>query len=203
MYPWIYAHRGLWKTHIKQNSSEAIREAVLSGFSVETDLRDYQGEIVLSHDPVTHHPELKLIDLLDLGASFALNIKSDGLFSMVTEEVSFWVDQTSSFFFDGSFPDLFRYHQASLPIAYRLSEYETIPELDPISMLWIDGLDSDWWIGNKSIIEENRNSKIIFVSPELHGRDPKLAWLFLREARKEGYLNVNICTDFPQTVAKW
>lgn len=203
MFPWIYAHRGLWEEPKDQNSSEAIRRAVLDGYSVETDLRDFLGEIVISHDPILIAPQLKLYHLMDLEASFALNVKSDGLSSMLSDELLNWVNRTDSFFFDGSLPDLYIYQKALLPVAFRISDFESTPSLKPTSTVWIDGLQSDWWIGNRKLIAENKASKLVFVSPELHGRDPKLAWAFLREERNQGNLHVNICTDFPWKVAKW
>ena len=203
MYPWIYAHRGVWKDSRDQNSSEAIRRAVLDGYSVETDIRDFLGEIVISHDPILEAPEIKLHDLIDLEASFALNIKSDGLFSILSHDLLYWINRTDSFFFDGSFPDLYGYQKALLPTAFRISDFESIPSINPISTVWIDGLQSDWWIGNRELIAQKKTSKLIFVSPELHGRDPKLAWAFLREERNQGNLHINICTDLPRTVAKW
>ena len=49
----IIAHRGLWNSKIQQNSKEAIKNAINDGFSIETDIRDYDGaKIGISHDPI-------------------------------------------------------------------------------------------------------------------------------------------------------
>ena len=46
----ILAHRGCWNTEIKSNSPQAIRSALERGFGFESDLRDYSGKLVISHD---------------------------------------------------------------------------------------------------------------------------------------------------------
>ena len=83
----IFAHRGLWTCKSEQNTFEAIRSAFESGYSIETDIRDYLGEIVVAHDPVLNPSTLirfqKIVELINYydgaGLKSALNVKSDGL----------------------------------------------------------------------------------------------------------------------------
>ena len=50
----IFAHRGLWNDTIEPNSIQAIIGALENDFSIETDIRDFDGtNIGISHDPIT------------------------------------------------------------------------------------------------------------------------------------------------------
>ena len=55
----IIAHRGLWQDtknpndKSAQNTLKAFERAFEGGFGVETDLRDFAGQIVISHDIAT------------------------------------------------------------------------------------------------------------------------------------------------------
>jgi glycerophosphoryl diester phosphodiesterase len=49
----ILAHRGYWLEPGEKNSLSAFRRAFEGGFGIETDIRDLDGELVVSHDPPT------------------------------------------------------------------------------------------------------------------------------------------------------
>ena len=62
----IIAHRGLWSEDVNfQNTKLAFQNALKNGFGIETDIRDSNGELVISHD-VADKNAMKLIDFLDL-----------------------------------------------------------------------------------------------------------------------------------------
>ena len=46
----IIAHRGFWKKPEKQNTLGAFYAAIKKGFGIETDVRDYKGKLVISHN---------------------------------------------------------------------------------------------------------------------------------------------------------
>ena len=46
----ILCHRGAWTTNAEKNSVAAIKKAVSLDFGFETDIRDYRGNLVISHD---------------------------------------------------------------------------------------------------------------------------------------------------------
>ena len=46
----ILCHRGAWKFETEKNSVAAIKKAVSLGYGFESDIRDYRGELVISHD---------------------------------------------------------------------------------------------------------------------------------------------------------
>ena len=192
----IFAHRGLWGEGVEGNSNEALLGALDRGFSVETDIRDHLGRIVVSHDPIPKgHDPMTLDALLSHQTSssgyLALNVKSDGLIGIqgrITER---------AFFFDMSSPETLRYAKAGLEIALRLSDLE--PNLAPMgvthSWLWIDAFVHDWYTDIK--LSDYQNLKgVILVSPELHGRGHEAVWDFASE-NWEKIQNLCICTDYP------
>ena len=80
----ILSHRGYWKEESEKNQTEAFERSFSLDFGVETDIRDYKGELVISHD-IANENCIKLEVLLELYNTYgnrvpiALNIKSDGL----------------------------------------------------------------------------------------------------------------------------
>ena len=46
----IIAHRGFWISAEEKNTQTAFLRALENGFGIETDLRDFDGTLVISHD---------------------------------------------------------------------------------------------------------------------------------------------------------
>ncbi|MEY4961585.1 MAG: hypothetical protein RLZZ249_282 [Actinomycetota bacterium] len=193
----IYAHRGIWANKANQNTLDALETAISLGFSVETDIRDSGGQIVLSHDPAKGH-EPRLTELLSLPrrSHLALNVKADGLLSLgLSKQIL-----DNAFVFDCSTPELVRYESHGIFPALRVSEFERQPPKSN-RIFWIDGFNSDWWAHESEALMEILDSarEVIFVSPELHGRPIEPAWDWLVEHWKNP--RVSICTDFPMEFA--
>ena len=55
----ILSHRGLWKSKNEQNTKQSFEISLEKNFGIETDVRDYNGELVISHDM----PEGRLINM--------------------------------------------------------------------------------------------------------------------------------------------
>jgi len=84
----ILAHRGKWDKKSEGNTLYSLIDALENGFGVETDIRDLDGEIVISHDPPQSNKCENFIKLseffeeynnLKIFKPLALNVKSDGL----------------------------------------------------------------------------------------------------------------------------
>jgi len=191
---WIIAHRGVWNNDVDRNSLEALQNAVLNGFGVETDFRDSLGLLVISHD-VCIDPlpfDFRLFDPIN---RFAINLKSDGLLNFFLPHIEV-LTESKSFVFDASIPEIVKYRKAGIPLALRLSEYER--ELPWKSeYVWVDAFDSDWWLNDKHVYQLMGASHLIFVSPELHGRDYRFAHDWFVKERGKGNLNFSVCTDYP------
>lgn len=190
----IFAHRGLWNSESEQNSIKAISEAIQHGFAVETDLRCYSNEVIVSHDSPTEEV-VRLFELENWkDGRFALNIKEDGLHEHFVPWRSV-LEDSGSFLFDGSTPDMLKYAQSHIPIANRLSEVEELLKI-ATKYVWLDAFQSEWW--DLGTIQKlcDLGYEVIIVSPELHGRNPSEVWDMFAKLCKSGK-NVGICTDFP------
>lgn len=205
------AHRGAWsKELLVPNSQEALLAALDAGFSIETDIRDRNGTVVVSHDPTKDNSVLTLLHFLaqisgvtlSRDLILALNIKSDGLDSIMKDELKM-LKGIPHFFFDMSTPELVKYAKAGLSVGLRWSEFETLaPQLsicsEPLAV-WVDSFDSDWWKTSELLDLGSGKRVVVLVSPELHGRDPVQVWkTFADEFHNNP--NLYICTDYPWEV---
>ena len=197
----IFAHRGFWNNSLPQNSLDSFEAADKEGFSIETDLRTFNGDLVISHDSISGEDFTKLRSLTRLNAAYALNIKEDGLQSKIVE-LREWIKSSSSFVFDGSLPEMYRYKKLGIDHALRISEYERSLAWD-CNTVWLDSFEYDWWIDDVSVIEVIQGKKVVIVSPELHGRDYKNMWDYLLESRQKGRFDFSICTDLPLEFVAW
>ena len=198
----IIAHRGFWKVASEKNSKLAFVRALEQGFGIETDFRDLNGRLVVSHDmPVdgvmTAEEFGDICRATPVNAPMALNIKADGLHPLVSKMV-----RSSSiknyFVFDMSVPDMRGYFSLNIPTFTRISEYEQSPSfLERAEGLWVDSFEKQWF--DISLVEHylRLNKSISFVSPELHGRSHKEFWLFLKSNNLHKNALISLCTDFP------
>ena len=84
----ILAHRGKWEKEEDKNSLESLLLALNLNFGIETDVRDFDGKIVISHD-IPNKDSIPLNVLFKeykaiqkekgFANPIALNIKSDGI----------------------------------------------------------------------------------------------------------------------------
>jgi len=197
----IYAHRGCWNSKIHQNSLESFQAASQDGFSIETDIRQLNGNLVVSHDPTNSYTTLEFVNVTGLEATFAINLKEDGLQNQIAQNRD-WFEKTDSFVFDGSIPEMYRFRRMGIPHALRLSEYEKVLPWAG-DAIWLDAFTQDWWINDLTIQHLIETSNTIVVSPELHGRDPRFVWDFLAKKQSDGCSNFSICTDRPNEYLSW
>lgn len=196
----LLCHRGWWWPTGEKNSLEAILKAITSGYGVETDIRDCDGELVISHDPSRKAGATRLDDFLGAYRDtarkpcVALNIKSDGLQSAVAAKVREF-GLTHCFAFDMSLPDTLEYASRKMPFAVRFSEYETDEQLlNEAAFVWMDAFRSDWY--SVEMIERflQIGKSVAIVSPELHRRDHMPLWRWLKPISTTDSLY--LCTDF-------
>lgn len=197
----ILCHRGQWTERSEQNTLAAFHLAWSHGWGVETDLRDLDGGVVVSHDP-PRRGALALSDLLaahrDSGAGtpLALNVKADGLAGPVARELAAH-GTSGAFVFDMSVPDALAWHRAAVPAWTRWSDVEPEPLLLGSSAgIWLDAFHDDGWWSADAVGAAVAQRPVCVVSPELHGRDPRGLWDRLAEVP-----GVWLCTDRPEEVA--
>jgi glycerophosphoryl diester phosphodiesterase len=198
----IIAHRGFWIEESEKNTSVAFSRAFEWGFGVETDFRDLNGHLVVSHDmPIEGAMKIeefvKLYKKIPVIAPIALNIKSDGLYSLI-EKLIIDTGMRNYFVFDMSVPDTRGYLTHQIPVFTRLSEYETAPAFFEQSRgVWLDAFESEWYDARdiKGLLDSNKEVSI--VSPELHGRPYLGVWRMLKDNNFHHHELVSLCTDFP------
>jgi len=199
----ILSHRGYWKAADEKNALVAFQRSFKLDFGTETDIRDHLGKLVISHDPPTQ-------DALSTDVFFqqykeisgdlplALNIKADGLQSLLKAQLDFY-EIENYFVFDMSAPDGIAYLEQGLKVFTRQSEYEREPLFyEKANGVWIDGFHSDW-VDEKQIERHlNANKVVALVSSELHQRQHNPFWERLRKMSVVESDQLIICTDFPE-----
>ena len=201
----ILSHRGSWHTPNEKNGPIAFQRSFTNGFGTETDLRDRNGQVVISHDMAAFNDVMSFDEVLNLYVKcnnkllLALNIKSDGLQDLILEAlVRFEV--TNYFLFDMAIPDALVSLRRGLRCFTRSSEYESTPAFYNLaSGVWIDGFDSDWFEEGDIVAHLKAGKQVAIVSPELHGRDREPIWE--RYRRSDALMrssDVMLCTDHPE-----
>lgn len=195
--PVVYSHRGYWKRPEEQNSFLAIYEADQNNYGAEIDARSHEGELLLSHDPLSASKYCTINELVDLHLPLAINLKEDGILELINKS-GILDNNQHSFVFDGSIPQMLIAKKKGMRHALRISEYEKTVAWQA-DYIWLDSFETDWWIEDPKTIELFGSYKVIVVSPEIHSRDPINMWSTLRQIMKVNEINFGICTDLPQT----
>ncbi len=206
----LLAHRGLWFEKDQKNTMEALTLALREGYGLETDVRDLNGELVISHDmprtgAIPFEELLAYYKANGFSSTLAINIKSDGLQQKLLECLKkHGVDKY--FVFDMSIPDTLGYLKNGLKTYVRRSDIENHPELTQITQgVWLDELKAEW-INERVIIEESKlTPSVCIVSAELHGRESEGQWRNIKLAVELGCpaSNLMLCTDFPQKAERY
>ena len=200
----ILSHRGYWKNALEKNQIIAFERSFSLGFGTETDIRDFKGELVISHDIsdencISAKEMLEIYNKYDKTLPLALNIKADGLQIKLKELLEEYKIE-NYFVFDMSVPDGLGYLKQNIKAFTRQSEYETIPSFyDESCGIWLDEFQGHWI--NKEVIQEHikNNKQICIVSPDLHKREYQKEWQHYKEIEQElGINNLMICTDYPE-----
>jgi hypothetical protein len=191
----IFAHRGLWTAEHEGNSETAFKKAIEYGFSVEVDVRSQNGNIVIQHDNREKISDFSFHDFFKYDLRVAINLKEDGLLPFISA-LKLELDRTASFVFDGSIPEMFQYKSVSIPHALRLSEFESECPWES-DRIWVDCFEKEWFCFESLQLPRFQNKELIFVSPELHGRNPYDFWKLLLKYWESDKVLISLCTDLP------
>jgi glycerophosphoryl diester phosphodiesterase len=199
----ILAHRGAWTRPAERNTLEAFDRAFANGWGVEIDVRDLDGELVVSHDPPARGA-LRFADVVDAyraaGAPgrLAVNVKADGLQISLRSALA-ELDPSGWFTFDMSVPDAITSLRHGLPVFTRHSDIEPEPVLYRAAEgVWLDDFGGGWLTEGLVTAHLDAGKRVAVVSPELHGRDHQRTWSTWREWTVWRRPGVSLCTDFPQ-----
>lgn len=199
----ILSHRGYWKEPQEKNQAIAFERSFSMGFGTETDIRDFNENLTISHDIANRH-SLSAETLFQIYQQYqnplplALNIKADGLqnqLKMLLEKYHI----SQYFVFDMSIPDTIGYLNAGLTVFTRQSEYEPTPAFyDQVQGVWMDGFESDWIQESHIAAHLNAGKQVCLVSPDLHKRPYELFWSMLKSIDCINNQNLMLCTDYPE-----
>lgn len=201
----ILSHRGYWKKESEKNSILAFERSFKLGFGTETDIRDFNQELVISHD-IPNENSIKVDTFFKLYKSFdctlplALNIKSDGLQAKLLELLNKH-NIKNYFVFDMSVPDGLGYLNNEINVFTRQSEYELEPSFYEKSLgIWLDEFYSHWITKDVLVHHLNNKKAVCIVSPDLHKRNYINEWNNYKEYDDLlNFKNLMICTDYPET----
>jgi hypothetical protein len=199
----ILSHRGYWKSADERNTEIAFERSYRRGFGIETDVRDCNGGLVISHDPPTGRP-IALETFFEQyrrsgnGAPLALNIKADGLCDRLQSAlIEYGV--SNYFVFDMSVPDALQYVRRRVPLFTRQSEYEAEPSFyEDADGVWMDCFEREWMEAAQIQRHLAQGKKVCLVSPELHGRPHLPFWNNLVAWGIHSIDRLMLCTDFPE-----
>jgi glycerophosphoryl diester phosphodiesterase len=198
----IITHRGFWLKKTEQNQQIAFERALEHGFGIETDLRDANRTVVISHDipsgnEMTFEDFIILYKKYNVNTPLALNIKSDGL-QRIVKDILTQYNVMNYFCFDMSVPDALHYHHNNITFFTRQSEYENAPLKENANGVWMDAFVETSWITHDIIAQHIKSGKkICFVSPELHKRSHQEEWDKYKQYYHAFSSNVMFCTDHP------
>jgi glycerophosphoryl diester phosphodiesterase len=199
----ILSHRGYWKVAPEKNTTRAFERSFSLGFGTETDIRDFGGKLVISHDiadmnSITVEHFFEIYKSYDSQLPLALNIKADGLQSLLKELLTIY-NINNYFVFDMSIPDNLGYLKADFLCFTRQSEYEPIPALyDQSTGVWMDSFRGDWI--EEPILEGHLKAgkQVCLVSPDLHKRIHNPFWQKLYKMSIIHSDYILLCTDNPE-----
>ena len=204
----IISHRGYWFKNSEKNSDLAFRRSFSLSFGTETDIRDFDGELVISHDVankncITIEKFFEIYKSIEIQPSLALNIKSDGLQNLLKK--SLMQNNINNYFvFDMSIPDTIMYLKEGMNVFIRQSEHELGTSFyESASGIWLDAFDEVWY--SEELVKKHLNNgkKVAIVSSELHNREYLKHWTLLKSWNIINDDNLILCTDFPEKAIKF
>lgn len=199
----IIAHRGYWLKAEEKNNLIAFRRAFEAGYGIETDIRDFNGELVISHNIAYEKcPLLEEVFSLykgyGLSSKLALNIKADGLQDKLKELLNTY--QIANYFlFDMSIPELVVNNSKNLTFYTRESDIENEGVMyQNAAGVWLDSFFKQDWLTAEIIRHHyERHKNTCIVSSELHGWDYTAMWSMILNLDTDIKNGIALCTDFP------
>ena len=153
---------------------------------IEIDIRDYNGQLCLAHDPFESGE--KLDDLLAefMHAFIIFNVKCDGLEEAIIDLANQY-NIEKYFFLDSALPSLVKLSRKGINnFAVRVSEYEPI-ELAMrfaglVDWVWVDCFH-DFPLTTDTYLELKKHFKLCLVSPEMQNHSDAHFLAFTKNLR--------------------
>jgi hypothetical protein len=167
-------------------------------FGSEIDVRDYCGELILSHDiPTdTHITFEEYLEGYPRELLLAINVKSMGIEEKILKKIQ-QVNRHNYFVFDFAIPQLLQALSIGLVCAFRVSEYEQ-NIFDGCKWVWVDSFHNVWYDSTYLQNLKNMGLQIAIVSPDLHQRSSRADVDRINEMIDVGLVDA-ICTNDPES----
>lgn len=197
----ILSHRGYWKLEEERNRAAAFQRSFDLGYGTETDIRDIQGKLVISHDmprgdEITFEEVLQIMDGRNL--PLALNIKADGMAEEILRLLKQY-NHTNYFTFDMSIPDMVMQLKTELIVFTGLSDIlSPAVLLDQAKGIWLDCFNSDWYDSKLVDTYLEMGKPVCIVSADLHKRNIKRQWEIIKQCSHFSSDSLMLCTDYPE-----
>jgi hypothetical protein len=188
----------------RTNTVEELQKVPID-CGVEIDLRDYDGDLVLQHDPfksgelfsnyIEHYKHALMI----------LNIKSEGI-EMQVRELLYSHGIRNYFFLDSSFGMVYKLWQLEeRNIAARFSEFESLSNVLAIkgrlNWVWVDCF-TDLYIDKSDYMAlKDAKFRLCLTSPELLGR-PRDIQRYRERLERDGIVFDAVCAKLYNR-SKW
>jgi glycerophosphoryl diester phosphodiesterase len=205
----ILAHRGYWKKNDERNTLDALKAALDNGFGIETDLRDFDGKLVISHNIADKNCPLAesfftYYSQKNFSLPLALNIKADGLQKLLAELIAKY-KLKNYFIFDMSIPELIASEKEKITFFTRESDVEPFcVRYENARGVWLDSFFQANWLNEEKIKQHLQSGKIVgIISSEIHGRDSIPLWTLLKNMGCQNNSNVYLCTDKPDEARRF
>ncbi len=197
----ILAHRGFWTKPEEKNTIPAFEKAFSNGYGIETDVRDYKENLVISHNVADASCPL-FTDMLEVykrvgkDVPLALNVKADGIQPLLKKYLEEYKIR-NYFMFDMSVPEQVVYVKEGFNTFTRQSEFEISPSMyDKACGVWMDEFSEEWMKEDYFAGHLKENKLIGVISPEIHGNDEKRIWDMIKPFTADNRLM--LCTDIPK-----
>lgn len=201
----ILAHRGFWSTLEEKNSIQSLTNAIGCNWGIETDIRDYNGKLVISHDIPTSSSEMVEIFFENYyegkhNEFLALNIKSDGIQTLLLEQLYKYHIENYAVF-DMSIPEQVVYDRLGMKYFTRQSDLEVVPVMYEKALgVWIDTWYEEWITAEIICDHLEKGKNVAVISPEIHGRDECELWNILKNIHSD---KLWLCTDKPKEAERF
>ena len=177
-------------------------ESTPAAYGVEMDIRTWNGELIVQHEPFTEGPLFAAWLAQYHHGTLILNVKEEGLEEKVLELLR--KQSISNFFFlDQSFPFLLKTARAGVRrCAVRVSEYESMEtalRLAPlIDWVWVDCFTRFPLNTEQAEALQAAGLKLCLVSPELEGFGRGAVQDMRVQIEDLGIRAEAVCTKFPE-----
>lgn len=168
--------------------------------AIEFDVRDNDGQLIVSHDPYTIGARLEHFLRVGNGCFFIVNIKSAGIEADVLASLKDCAPNSEFFLLDCTVPAMVSLAKSGEKrFAVRYSEVEPLESVlvweGKAEWVWVDCFTKYPLTKEVADLLQSKGFKLCLVSPELQGR-PQEIEQYVESLRAQGIRPDAVCTKY-------